>query len=117
VFFSKVLNVMDCTFITTFMIALGFRFTGDDNHRIIARLIYCINTIYWYIKLNEFLLINKYVGPLIIIASKMVNLKIIKKKHPKIEMIFCFHLAGGSFQLCNYTFDCSHELRRIQTSY
>lgn len=75
VFLSKVLNVMDCTFIFTFVIALGFRVTGEDNHRIIARLIYCINTIYWYIKLNEFLLINKYVGPLIIIASKMVTVK------------------------------------------
>ena len=38
----------------------------------VARLIYCVNTIYWVAKLMEFLVINKYTGPLIIIASRML---------------------------------------------
>ena len=40
--------------------------------RSVARLIYCVNTIYWMSKLLEFLVINKYTGPLIIIASRML---------------------------------------------
>ena len=38
----------------------------------VARLIYCVNTIFWMAKLMEFLVINKYTGPLIIIASRML---------------------------------------------
>jgi len=38
----------------------------------VARLIYCVNTIFWTSKLMEFLVINKYTGPLIIIASRML---------------------------------------------
>lgn len=63
---------MDCVFILTVLIAVPFRVLGDIRYRVIARLIYCVNSIYWYIKLLEFLIINKYVGPLIIIASRMV---------------------------------------------
>ncbi len=44
------------------------------DSKAIARLIYCVNTIYWIVKLMEFLLINKYTGILIIIASKMVHM-------------------------------------------
>lgn len=72
VFFSKIMNVMDLFFISTFIIALGFRLSTLENASIVARLIYCVNSIYWCVRLLEFLLINKYVGVLIIIASKML---------------------------------------------
>lgn len=72
IFFSKVMNTLDVIFITTILIALSFRVSNIKQLEITARLIYSVNTIYWVIKLMEFLLINKYVGPLIIIASRMV---------------------------------------------
>jgi transient receptor potential cation channel subfamily M protein 3 len=43
----------------------------DVSVKKVVRLIYCVNTIYWTAKLMEFLVINKYTGPLIIIASRM----------------------------------------------
>ena len=69
------MNTADCIFILTTVIALPFRLSDSHKNVIIARLIYCINSIYWYIKLLEFLIINKYAGPLIIIASRMVSLQ------------------------------------------
>jgi hypothetical protein len=72
VFFSKIMNVMDLFFILTIVMAFGFRLSTLENASNTARLIYCVNSIYWYVRLLEFLLINKYVGVLIIIASKML---------------------------------------------
>lgn len=66
------MNSLDFICILSILIALSFRLSNVEQLRITARLIYCVNTIYWVIKLMEFLLINKYVGPLIIIASRMV---------------------------------------------
>lgn len=73
IFFSKVMNSLDMLFIFTILLALIFRLTGVDYLQKVARLIYCVNTIYWIIKLMEFLLVNKYAGVLIIIASRMVK--------------------------------------------
>lgn len=72
VFFSKIMNLLDVFFIATVAVAIVFRFQKADSSQKIARLIYCVNTIYWIIKLMELLLINKYIGPLIIIASRML---------------------------------------------
>ena len=87
IFFSKVMNVLDLLFITTIVVALLFRISPfkeqilkhspNYDSKAIARLIYCVNTIFWIVKLMEFLLINKYTGILIIIASKMVNFLIL----------------------------------------
>ena len=75
IFVSKVMNTLDMIFIVIMIIALVFRLSPFEGHLMMARLLYCINTIYWIIKLMEFLLINKYTGPLIIIASRMVSYK------------------------------------------
>jgi hypothetical protein len=68
------MNTADCIFILTTVFALPFRLSDNNRNLIIARLIYCVISIYWYIKLLEFLIINKHAGPLIIIASRMVIL-------------------------------------------
>jgi len=72
-FFSKIMNSLDVAAILSIAVALGFRLSPRKEHQQVARLIYCVNTIYWYVKLLEFLIINKYTGPLIIIASRMVR--------------------------------------------
>ena len=72
IFFSKVMNSLDMFFICSIIVALGFRLSKIEEHRKVARILYCVNTIYWYVKFMEFFLINKYTGPLIIIASRMV---------------------------------------------
>ena len=72
IFFSKIMNTLDMFFITSLLLALVLRLLPAQHFHVTARLIYCVNTIYWIIKLMEFLLINKNTGLLIIIASKMV---------------------------------------------
>ena len=77
IFFSKVMNTLDVCFIGSIIVALGFRLSPEKDNQKVARILYCVNTIYWFVKLLEFLLINKYTGPLIIIASRMVATRII----------------------------------------
>lgn len=68
------MNTLDIIFILSIVAALVFRLVPHAELQKVARLIYCVNTIYWIIKLFEFLLINKYAGVLIIIASRMVRI-------------------------------------------
>jgi transient receptor potential cation channel subfamily M protein 3 len=78
IFFSRIMNTLDIFFILTIILALAFRIVpikvkNYEQYHAVARIIYCVNTIYWIVKLMEILIINKYTGPLIIIASRMVN--------------------------------------------
>ncbi len=66
------MNSLDIFFIITILIALGFRLSPIKENQQVARILYCVNTIYWYVKLLEILLINNRTGPLIIIASRML---------------------------------------------
>ena len=72
IFFANKINTLDVVFILSICVALAFRLASFADHNKLARIIYCVNTIYWSVKLFEFLIINKYTGPLIIIASRMV---------------------------------------------
>ncbi|RNA34634.1 transient receptor potential cation channel trpm isoform X3 [Brachionus plicatilis] len=85
------------------LIALSFRVSNVKQLQVTARLIYCVNTIYWVIKLMEFLLINKYVGPLIIIASRMLidllNFIIIL-----VILLMCFGLSRQAIKYPNEEF-------------
>jgi hypothetical protein len=56
------------------LIAVGLRCLQNEIDLLTTRLIYCVNSIYWVIKLMELLLVNSQTGTLIIIASKMVSL-------------------------------------------
>ena len=68
------MNLLDLFFVMTMVISFSFRLSEVKEHQIIGRILYCINTIFWVAKLMELVLINKYTGPLIIIASRMVSL-------------------------------------------
>jgi transient receptor potential cation channel subfamily M member 3 len=72
IFFSNIMNIFDALSIVSIIVALFFRLSCDDEDIKIARLIYCINTIFWNVKSMEYLIINRHTGPLIIIASRMV---------------------------------------------
>ena len=72
IFFSKVTNILDMFFIGTVFVAIGFRLSVNDDVKV-GRLIYCVNTIYWYVQSMEYVIVNKNTGPLLIISSKMVK--------------------------------------------
>ncbi|XP_028748564.1 transient receptor potential cation channel subfamily M member 7 isoform X2 [Peromyscus leucopus] len=80
VWFSDYFNVSDTIAIVSFFIGFGLRFGAKwnfmnayDNHVFVAgRLIYCLNIIFWYVRLLDFLAVNQQAGPYVMMIGKMV---------------------------------------------
>ncbi|XP_052899004.1 transient receptor potential cation channel trpm [Anopheles moucheti] len=64
-------NPCDAAAIIFFFIGFGLRirpYTMD-----IGRVIYCVDSIYWYLRILNILGVNKYLGPLVTMMGKMVK--------------------------------------------
>ncbi|XP_039484193.1 transient receptor potential cation channel trpm isoform X9 [Drosophila santomea] len=64
-------NPCDGAAIILFVIGLAFRFR--PNTMDIGRVIYCVDSIYWYLRILNILGVNKYLGPLVTMMGKMVK--------------------------------------------
>ncbi|XP_041632706.1 transient receptor potential cation channel trpm isoform X6 [Drosophila kikkawai] len=64
-------NPCDGAAIILFLIGLAFRFR--DTTMDIGRVIYCVDSIYWYLRILNILGVNKYLGPLVTMMGKMVK--------------------------------------------
>nr|CAH7719954.1 unnamed protein product [Callosobruchus chinensis] len=64
-------NPCDMAAVLMFMIGMAFRFQYDSFQ--VGRVIYCVNCIYWYLRLLNILSVNKYLGPLVTMMGKMVK--------------------------------------------
>ncbi|XP_026835811.1 transient receptor potential cation channel trpm isoform X2 [Drosophila erecta] len=64
-------NPCDGAAIILFVIGLAFRFR--ENTMDIGRVIYCVDSIYWYLRILNILGVNKYLGPLVTMMGKMVK--------------------------------------------
>ncbi|XP_058851072.1 transient receptor potential cation channel subfamily M member 7-like [Acipenser ruthenus] len=71
VWFGDYFNITDCLAILTFFIGFGLRF-GDDDVFLAGRLGYCLNIIFWYVRLLDFLAVNQQAGPYVMMIGKMV---------------------------------------------
>ncbi|XP_023365742.1 transient receptor potential cation channel subfamily M member 7 isoform X1 [Otolemur garnettii] len=80
VWFSDYFNISDTIAIISFFIGFGLRFGAKwnfenayDNHVfVVGRLIYCLNIIFWYVRLLDFLAVNQQAGPYVMMIGKMV---------------------------------------------
>ncbi|XP_036096546.1 transient receptor potential cation channel subfamily M member 7 isoform X7 [Molossus molossus] len=80
VWFSDYFNISDTIAIISFFIGFGLRFGAKwnfenayNNHVFVAgRLIYCLNIIFWYVRLLDFLAVNQQAGPYVMMIGKMV---------------------------------------------
>ncbi|XP_074863155.1 transient receptor potential cation channel subfamily M member 7 isoform X2 [Carettochelys insculpta] len=82
VWFSDYFNVSDTIAIVTFFIGFALRFGAkgnfDDNtYRenyvfVSGRITYCLNIIFWYVRLLDFLAVNQQAGPYVMMIGKMV---------------------------------------------
>ncbi|XP_044294506.1 transient receptor potential cation channel subfamily M member 7 isoform X6 [Varanus komodoensis] len=82
VWFSDYFNVSDTIAIITFFIGFGLRFGAEGNVDentykvnyifVAGRLIYCLNIIFWYVRLLDFLAVNQHAGPYVMMIGKMV---------------------------------------------
>ncbi|XP_068815012.1 transient receptor potential cation channel subfamily M member 7 isoform X2 [Struthio camelus] len=82
VWFSDYFNISDTVAIVTFFIGFALRFgakgnfgknTYKENYVFVAgRLTYCLNIIFWYVRLLDFLAVNQQAGPYVMMIGKMV---------------------------------------------
>ncbi|KAM4749007.1 transient receptor potential cation channel subfamily M member 7-like [Rhinophrynus dorsalis] len=80
VWFSSYLNINETVAIVTFLVGFGLRFGSrndidltEDLVFIAGRLIYCLNIIFWYVRLLDILNVNQEAGPYVLMIGKMVS--------------------------------------------
>uniref|UniRef100_A0A3Q3K162 non-specific serine/threonine protein kinase n=1 Tax=Monopterus albus TaxID=43700 RepID=A0A3Q3K162_MONAL len=71
VWFSDYFNVSDFLALVSFFTGFGLRFAGGDAF-IPGRTFYCLNIIFWYVRLLDILIVNKQAGPYVMMIAKMV---------------------------------------------
>uniref|UniRef100_A0A8C5KIN4 Transient receptor potential cation channel, subfamily M, member 3 n=1 Tax=Jaculus jaculus TaxID=51337 RepID=A0A8C5KIN4_JACJA len=64
-------NVTDLIAILLFSVGMTLRLQ-DQPFRSDGRVIYCVNIIYWYIRLLDIFGVNKYLGPYVMMIGKMM---------------------------------------------
>uniref|UniRef100_A0A8C4I311 non-specific serine/threonine protein kinase n=1 Tax=Dicentrarchus labrax TaxID=13489 RepID=A0A8C4I311_DICLA len=71
VWFSDYFNVSDFLAIVTFFIGFGLRLRGGEAF-VPGRTVYCLNIIFWYVRLLDILAVNQQAGPYVMMIAKMV---------------------------------------------
>ncbi|XP_063626908.1 transient receptor potential cation channel trpm isoform X3 [Cydia splendana] len=64
-------NTYDAGFIIFFLVGLTLRLRVSSMD--VGRVIYCVDIIYWYLRILNILGVNKYLGPLVTMMGKMVK--------------------------------------------
>uniref|UniRef100_UPI00398E68CF transient receptor potential cation channel subfamily M member 7 isoform X2 n=1 Tax=Pristiophorus japonicus TaxID=55135 RepID=UPI00398E68CF len=71
VYFSDYFNITDTLAIVSFFVGFGLRF-GTGHVMTAGRIMYCLNIIFWYVRLLDFLAVNQHAGPYVTMIGKMV---------------------------------------------
>ncbi|KAG7268500.1 hypothetical protein CRUP_025892 [Coryphaenoides rupestris] len=71
VWFSDYFNVSDFLAIVTFFAGFGLRLAGGQAF-IPGRTVYCLNIVFWYVRLLDILAVNQQAGPYVMMIAKMV---------------------------------------------
>uniref|UniRef100_A0A8C1T6Q5 non-specific serine/threonine protein kinase n=1 Tax=Cyprinus carpio TaxID=7962 RepID=A0A8C1T6Q5_CYPCA len=71
VWFSDYFNVSDFLAILMFFVGFGLRF-GSESVFTAGRIVYCLNIIFWYVRLLDILAVNQQAGPYVMMIGKMV---------------------------------------------
>ncbi|XP_059363002.1 transient receptor potential cation channel subfamily M member 7-like isoform X1 [Carassius carassius] len=71
VWFGDYFNVSDFLAILMFFVGFGLRF-GSGSVFIAGRIVYCLNIIFWYVRLLDILAVNQQAGPYVMMIGKMV---------------------------------------------
>ena len=72
VWFSDYFNICDFLAIMTFFIGFGLRLAGGEAFTP-GRIVYCLNIIFWYVRLMDILAVNQQAGPYVMMIAKMVR--------------------------------------------
>uniref|UniRef100_A0A7N8X891 non-specific serine/threonine protein kinase n=1 Tax=Mastacembelus armatus TaxID=205130 RepID=A0A7N8X891_9TELE len=71
VWFGDYFNVSDFLAIVSFFTGFGLRLAGGDAFTP-GRIVYCLNIIFWYVRLLDILAVNQQAGPYVMMIAKMV---------------------------------------------
>ncbi|KAJ8393101.1 hypothetical protein AAFF_G00067840 [Aldrovandia affinis] len=71
VWFSDYFNITDTVAIVTFFVGFGLRL-GAGELFTAGRIVYCLNIIFWFVRLLDIVAVNQYAGPYIMMIGKMV---------------------------------------------
>ncbi|XP_018619237.1 transient receptor potential cation channel subfamily M member 7 isoform X2 [Scleropages formosus] len=71
VWFSDYFNISDTLAIVIFFVGFGLRF-GTGTVFVTGRIVYCLNIIFWYVRLLDILAVNQQAGPYVMMIGKMV---------------------------------------------
>lgn len=74
IWFSEYWNISDFVAILLFLSGLVLRWYPDP-YRTAGRLAYCLDIIFWFIRLTELLAVNQHAGPYLTMITKMVSFK------------------------------------------
>lgn len=72
VWFSEYWNVSDCVAILLFLLGMGLRW--EPSLRVAGRIIYCLDVIFWFVRVLDLLAVNQHAGPYLTMITKMVSL-------------------------------------------
>lgn len=73
VWFSDYFNMMDSFAIVMFLIGFILRCLVDTKEHSPGRLVFCLNIIFWYVRLLDILAVNQKAGPYVMMIGKMVS--------------------------------------------
>lgn len=74
VWFSDYFNISDFAAIVSFFVGFGLRFgTYEEGVFVAGRIVYCLNIIFWYVRLLDILAVNQQAGPYVMMIGKMVR--------------------------------------------
>lgn len=110
-------NITDLVAITTFLLGLMLRLQHEP-YMGYGRVIYCIDIIFWYIRVLDIFGVNKYLGPYVMMIGKMVitsvglmHRGIFLTKRQEFKS-FCLSLSDDRHDvLCGDHAGGAHELR------
>ncbi|XP_036381855.1 transient receptor potential cation channel subfamily M member 6 [Megalops cyprinoides] len=72
VWFSEYWNMNDFIAIVLFLIGFGLRWQ-DDPFQTAGRIVYCLDIIFWYVRLLDLFAVNQHAGPYLTMITKMTT--------------------------------------------
>lgn len=72
IWFSEYWNISDSVGILLFMIGLSMRWYPDP-YKTAGRICYCLDIIFWFVRMMDLLAVNQHTGPYLTMITKMVG--------------------------------------------
>ncbi|XP_060893733.1 transient receptor potential cation channel subfamily M member 6 isoform X3 [Labrus mixtus] len=72
IWFSEYWNISDFIAILLFLVGLGMRLLAEP-YRTAGRISYCMDIIFWFVRLMDLLAVNKHAGPYLTMITKMTS--------------------------------------------